>query len=286
MAGRSKPGRSKAVRARASAREALLEAAVAEFADKGYEAATLAGIARRAGVTTGAVYAHFRSKLELLLEAVGLHTVETYGRRAAALGNEPAPTVAHALARGLVGAPRGRRDLLLIDALVLARRDPSVAATYRRLLETHVEAFERTARLGVESGRIDPILPHDELARLVLAVSFGVMVLRALGEAPPSETTVAGLVEQLVQPARGRAAPRERGLARVQSRSRGLERAEADLHEAIVQAAAEGHSLRRIGDAAGLSHERIRRIVSEGAPAPAPDASSTKMTKASNRPKI
>jgi hypothetical protein len=161
-----------------------------------------------------------------------------------------------------------------------------VAATYRRLLETHVEAFERTARLGVESGRIDPILPHDELARLVLAVSFGVMVLRALGEAPPSETTVAGLVEQLVQPARGRAAPRERGLARVQSRSRGLERAEADLHEAIVQAAAEGHSLRRIGDAAGLSHERIRRIVSEGAPAPAPDASSTKMTKASNRPKI
>ena len=53
-------------------REALLDAAVAEFTSKGYEAATVAGIAARAGVTTGAVYGHFRSKLELLLEAVGL----------------------------------------------------------------------------------------------------------------------------------------------------------------------------------------------------------------------
>ena len=38
-----------------------------EFTTKGYEAATVAGIAKRAGVTTGAVYAHFAGKLDLLL---------------------------------------------------------------------------------------------------------------------------------------------------------------------------------------------------------------------------
>jgi AcrR family transcriptional regulator len=260
MATQSRPDRG-----RKSAREALLDAAVAEFTSKGYEAATVAGIAERAGVTTGAVYAHFRGKLELLLEAVGLRTVDTFMRRAFALGNKPAPAVALALARGLVGAPIGRRDLLLIDAIVLARRDPEVAETYKRVIEAHVEAFERTARLGVEAGRIDPILPHDELARLVLALAFGVVALRALEQEPPKETTAARLVEELLQPAREKPQSADRALGRVQQRARRLERAEADLHDGIARAAEEGHSLRRIGDAAGLSHERVRRILAERA---------------------
>jgi AcrR family transcriptional regulator len=262
-------------RSRPSARRALLGAAAAEFASKGYEAATLAGIAKRAGVTTGAVYAHFRSKLELLLEAVGLGTVETFTRRAFGIGKEPAPILAQVLARGLVAAPRGRRDLLLIDALVLARRDPTLAATYRRVIEAHVQAFERTARLGVESGRIDPILPRGELARLVLALAFGVMALRALEEAPPSEATVARLVEQLLRPSPERASAAERALARVEAHASALERAEADLRETIVQAAQGGHSLRRIGHAAGLSHEQIRRILAEREPRQRAPQSST-----------
>jgi AcrR family transcriptional regulator len=144
-------------RPRASARQALLDAAVAEFASKGYEAATVAGIARRAGVTTGAVYAHFRGKLELLLEAVGLHTADVFVRRALGIAKRPAHEMSHSLARGLVGTPVVHRDLLLIDAIVRARRDPQVARTYRRVIEAHVEGFEHTARLGIESGRIDPI---------------------------------------------------------------------------------------------------------------------------------
>lgn len=254
-------------RARPSARQALLDAAVAEFASKGYEGATVAGIARRAGVTTGAVYAHFRGKLALLLEAVGLHTADTFVRRALGIARRPAHEMAHSLARGLVGAPVVHRDLLLIDAIVRARRDPGLARTYRRVIEAHVEGFERTARLGVESGRIDPVLALDELARLVVALAFGVMVLRALEQAPPSDETGARLVEQLLRPAAG-ARPAPDGddalLARVQARARAAERAEGDLHAAIRQAAAEGRSLRRIGAAAGLSHERVRKILGPG----------------------
>jgi AcrR family transcriptional regulator len=250
-------------RKRPSARDALLEAAVAEFTSKGYEAATLAGIAARAGVTTGAIYSHFRSKLELLLEAVGLNTVEAFTRRSFAIAGRPAGEVAPALARGLVGRPSGRTDLLLIDAIVFARRDPRVAEGYRRVIRAHVEAFERTAKLGVESGRIDPVLPIDELARLVLALAFGVMALRALEEAPPADATVARLVEQLLQPGSERKNAEERVLARVEARARAAVQARADLHALIAQAAADGHSLRKIGEAAGLSHERIRRILAE-----------------------
>jgi AcrR family transcriptional regulator len=252
---------SDADRPRGSARQALLDAAVAEFASKGYEAATVAGIARRAGVTTGAVYAHFRSKLELLLEAVGLHTADTFVRRALAVAKRPAPDRSHALARGLVGTPVVQRDLLLIDAIVRTRRDPEVARTYHRVIEAHIQGFEHTARLGVEAGRIDPVLALDELARLVVALAFGVMVLRALEQAPPSDETGARLVEQLLRPASEEPAADDPLLARVQIRAHAAQRAAADLHGAIREAAAKGRSLRRIGAAAGLSHERVRRIV-------------------------
>ena len=59
-------------RPRANSRAALIDAALEEFSTKGYEAATVAAIAERAGVTTGALYAHFAGKLDLLLATVGL----------------------------------------------------------------------------------------------------------------------------------------------------------------------------------------------------------------------
>jgi AcrR family transcriptional regulator len=90
---------------------ALLDAAVSEFASKGYEAATVAGIAARAGVTTGAVYGHFHSKLEPCSKRWALHRRDTHAaelrdRRQAGVGDG-----ASARAR-LVGPPSGRRDLL------------------------------------------------------------------------------------------------------------------------------------------------------------------------------
>jgi AcrR family transcriptional regulator len=255
--------KSSAERARPNARAALLKAAVAEFASKGYESATVAGIAARAGVTTGALYTHFRNKQELLLEAVGLQTVQALTQRAAGLVGRTPEDVARGLARGLVGEAPGRRDLLWIDALTIARRDPKVAEAYRRVIRAQLDAFDTTTQRAADAGRIDPILPNDELGRLVLSLALGVMALRALDEVPPSESTIARLTERLLRPARDRAKPGETALARVESRARAAERAEADLHALIQAAADEGHSLRRIGDAAGLSHERIRRILGE-----------------------
>ena len=50
-------------------RERLLRAAVDACVEFGYEGATLADIARRAGVSTPAVYSHFSGKAALLVEA-------------------------------------------------------------------------------------------------------------------------------------------------------------------------------------------------------------------------
>jgi len=47
----------------------ILEAAVAEFLERGYEGASVDSIARRAGLTKGGIYHHFGSKDAILLAA-------------------------------------------------------------------------------------------------------------------------------------------------------------------------------------------------------------------------
>ena len=53
----------------------LIAAAVEVFAERGYDGAGVAEIARRAGVTTGAIYSRYSGKSELLLEALDLSCV-------------------------------------------------------------------------------------------------------------------------------------------------------------------------------------------------------------------
>lgn len=61
-------GRQTAEESRAT-RVALLDAAAASFAEHGYNGATIADVAERAGVTTGAICRHFDGKEDLLAEA-------------------------------------------------------------------------------------------------------------------------------------------------------------------------------------------------------------------------
>lgn len=61
-------GRRSAEESRAT-RHALLDSAILEFAEKGMEGARIDEIAKRAGVTKGAIYTHFDGREDLLVEA-------------------------------------------------------------------------------------------------------------------------------------------------------------------------------------------------------------------------
>ncbi len=52
-------------------RAALLAAALALFAERGYEATSIEEIARRAGVAVGSFYQHVASKRQVLLVLIG-----------------------------------------------------------------------------------------------------------------------------------------------------------------------------------------------------------------------
>jgi AcrR family transcriptional regulator len=58
---------------RARTRAALIEAATAVIGEKGYDRASLAEIAARAGMTRGAVYGNFKNKEEIFLAIAAAH---------------------------------------------------------------------------------------------------------------------------------------------------------------------------------------------------------------------
>lgn len=53
-------------------RAQLLDAAARVFAERGYDGAGIADIARTAGLSSGAIYAHFSSKAELFTTVLEL----------------------------------------------------------------------------------------------------------------------------------------------------------------------------------------------------------------------
>jgi AcrR family transcriptional regulator len=67
---REKRAQQNRVQKSAARREAILAAALDEFAARGYEGARLDDVARRAGVAKGTIYLHFRDKEALFQELV------------------------------------------------------------------------------------------------------------------------------------------------------------------------------------------------------------------------
>lgn len=157
-------------------RIALLEAAAELLADHSYAECSLAAIASRARLTTGAVYSIFGSKAELFVELLKDES------RLPALPKptENAPDVAAALATYArrwarrVAQPDSRRLLELSYELQLAAlREPSLMSTLRalHLHEQSVLAEELELAAKVRGEQLP--IPAPELAATLTAALQG-----------------------------------------------------------------------------------------------------------------
>jgi AcrR family transcriptional regulator len=150
----------------AATRELLLDLAGRMFIDRGYEAVSLRDIAVEAGVTKGAIYGHFRSKGQLLVEVIRTELAS----RDAKLDLETAGNDQTSLFDLFIHPGSRELRMLQIDAAAAARHDPDVAAGMDEIHETR-SAWIRESLTGVG----DP----ETMAFVINALSAGVGVQEA-----------------------------------------------------------------------------------------------------------
>jgi AcrR family transcriptional regulator/ferredoxin len=195
----------------AETRERLLRAAADAFAERGYDGTRVADIAAAAGVSNGALYAHFASKADLLADALRTHGRHLLADMFAAAPDRPVVDLLLAVGRGL----RHRLDArgyLIVEALVAARRDEDVARPMREYITERADWLAGLMRLAQAGGELDPALSPDALAHFCLLLAMGSTLLtpdlHAVGEADWATllTRVAGALARTDTETEGNAA--------------------------------------------------------------------------------
>lgn len=183
-------------------REKLIAAAAEVFAEKGYEGAGVAEIARRAGYTTGAIYGRFTGKAELLLAAIEAHQDNELDR----LFNEhrfegKVTDILTTVGSHLVTDELGPNSALLLEAFMAARRDPEMQRRVRESLDLRRDKLAELIVEAKATGAIDPALDTEALVRFCHALGFGFLLFRAveldLPAPEPWEQLIAFLVDSL-----------------------------------------------------------------------------------------
>jgi AcrR family transcriptional regulator len=157
-------------------RAALLDAARTLIREKGYERTTLEAVARRAGMTTGAIYGNFKNRDELFI-ALGQKfwaPVKPEVRPGATFAE-----AMEALARATLAAVDDRRSAAVgrLTGLAYTLKSPDLLAHVHEITKDSYE-------LGAEWLRsFDPRelpMPADQLVRVIHALIEGLVMQRII----------------------------------------------------------------------------------------------------------
>ncbi len=160
-------------------RERLLDAAARVFELKGYEGATVAQIAREAGVSSGAIYAHYASKAELLADALRAHAARATASVLPPGSSTDAVTLLVALGTRL-GTREHEATSLLAEALLASRRDAELAQVLAAALGEREALMAGLLARGQAAGELTGDVSPEAAARFSLMLSLGSMLVRAL----------------------------------------------------------------------------------------------------------
>lgn len=164
-------------------RRRLLDAALGLVAEKGFGSASLAEIAARAGVTTGAVYSNFRSKEALLLELIEdlLRGTRVAPQEFPPAGDPEKPVLQHLIDSAVAGAhyvstPESRRlAVLQVELVALALRDRAVR---RDLQRGGRDLVSKMAAVLANVGDVPPPDPLPSLEQLAEVYFAGLQGLQ------------------------------------------------------------------------------------------------------------
>jgi AcrR family transcriptional regulator len=175
---------------RTAARARIVRAAHELIARGGYREASVAAVARRAGVATGSVYRHFPSKAGLFAEVFRNASQREVDAVVAAAAGARGPAPARIAAAVEVFAQRALAGRRLAWALLAEPVDPAVEAERLHFRGAYRDVFAAILRAGVTAGE----LPAQDCALGATAL------VGAIGEAlvGPTSPTAAGAAPDLV----------------------------------------------------------------------------------------
>jgi len=167
---------------RARTRARLLDAATELFAERGIHGATLADIARHAGMTTGAIYGNFRNKEELLLGVferftfgVNAHLHEGVSFRGATF-REQLRLIGEAVIAFLsTNKPAG---VLFYEFHIYAATHPEFRAEIERRTKARYEEIAKRWRAVISES--DVKMPMEQFVAVVDAMIDGLICQRHL----------------------------------------------------------------------------------------------------------
>jgi AcrR family transcriptional regulator len=183
-------------------RERLVEAAAAVFSEKGFDGAGVQEIARRAGLTTGAIYGRFAGKAELLREAIArvsndeLDELFNQHRFEGHASDIIRMAGAHLVERPDTDAHIG--NALLLEAFVASRRDPEILAGVRSLMQERGAKLAEVLEAAKADGSLDPALDTDALVAFCHAVGLGFLIFDAIQIDLPQPAPWEALITRLV----------------------------------------------------------------------------------------
>ena len=174
-----------------TARRRLLDAALAELREHGYEGTSLQAIARRAGLTKGAIYWSFRDKRDLFVALVE-ERIDAPVRELMAV-TENAPTdmaTAPVVSEGVARLVREHPELLVVlfEQWSLAVRDSELRRAYVQRGQMLRDALARALEARHQTTGVRLTYPAGPLATAMLALGHG-LAMNALvePEAVPDE---------------------------------------------------------------------------------------------------
>ncbi len=168
--------------------DAILDAALAIFADVGFDRASVDDIARRARVSADTVHLYFASK-EAMIEALVEQSSARIADAVASLTAGQAAAAPEAALRGvfrLLFKTISDPDISAATRIIISEgaRFPALAAHYRmRVIDTGHLALETLVAQGVEAGRFRRIDP-DAVNRALIGPAVAQLLMATIFEDP------------------------------------------------------------------------------------------------------
>lgn len=205
----------------AKRRAHILDAAEICFARNGFHRTSMQDICREANVSAGALYVYFASKEDLIAGIAERDRNKLAAEFAELATSQDLVTALGKLGeRYAVEEPKHKR-LMCVEIGLEATRNPAVGEIYRSVDRFVAESFERLFERAAAEGRIRPVLPPKEVARIILVMGDGMFWRRAVDPdfdpknvIPAFTAIVAGLLNPTVPAPRGKSAsrgPRKQG---------------------------------------------------------------------------